>query len=44
MSNNGQGIQFGMEGPQMTGTWINPQTGHKFTVRDCMFQDGQLCV
>lgn len=41
----GQGIQFGMDGPQMTGTWINPQTGHKFTVRDCMFQDGQfVCI
>lgn len=30
--------------PMMSGTWINPQTGHKFTVRDCFFQDGQFMV
>lgn len=41
---NTQGVQFGMEGPVMTGTWFNPQNGHKFTVRDCFFQDGQFVV
>lgn len=30
--------------PMMTGTWINPKTGHKFTVRDCFFQDGQFMI
>ena len=42
--NTGAGVQFGAEGPMMTGTWVNPQTGHKFTVRDCFFQDGQFTV
>lgn len=28
----------------MTGTWFNPTTGHKFTVRDSFFQDGQFVV
>lgn len=40
----GSGIQFAGDGPMMTGTWINPQTGHKFTVKDCYFQDGQFMV
>lgn len=31
-------------GPMMTGTWWNPKTGHKFTVRDCFFQDGNFTV
>lgn len=38
------GVQFGIEGPNMTGTWYNPNTGHKFTVRDCFFQDNQFMV
>ncbi len=38
------GIAFGAEGPMMTGTWVNPKTGHKFTVRDCFFQDNQFMV
>lgn len=38
------GIAFGAEGPIMTGTWENPVTGHKFTVRDCFFQDNQFMV
>lgn len=42
--NTGPGVQFGAEGPMMTGTWFNPATGHKFTVRDCFFQDGQFMV
>lgn len=40
----GNGIQFMGDGPVMQGTWYNPQTGHKFTVRDCFFQDGQFIV
>ena len=42
--NTGSGVQFGSDGPMMTGTWFNPSTGHKFTVRDCFFQDGQFIV
>lgn len=42
--NTGSGVQFGSEGPIMTGTWFNPATGHKFTVRDCFFQDGKFIV
>lgn len=42
--NTGAGVQFGADGPIMTGTWFNPQTGHKFTVRDCFFQDNQFMV
>ena len=38
------GIQFGFEGPNMTGTWINPRTGHKFTVRDSYFEDNEYKV
>ncbi len=39
-----QGIQMGMEGPMMSGTWVNPATGHKFTVRDCYFENDQFMV
>lgn len=35
---------FGIDGPIMTGQWVNPQTGDKFTVRDSFFQDGQYVV
>lgn len=42
--NTGSGIQFNTDGPVMSGTWFNPKTGHKFTVRDCFFQDGQFLV
>lgn len=31
-------------GPVMEGTWWNPKTGHKFTVRDSFFQDGLFTV
>ena len=31
-------------GPVMEGTWWNPKTGHKFTVRDSFFQDGIFTV
>ena len=32
-------IEFGMDGPMMSGTWVNPKTGHKFTVKDTYFED-----
>lgn len=35
---------MGTEGPIMSGTWVNPQTGHKFTVRDCFFENDQFRV
>lgn len=41
---NGSGVQFNGDGPIMSGTWYNPQTGHKFTVRDCFFEDGNFVV
>lgn len=28
----------------MKGTWVNPKTGHKFTVRDCYFENNQFMV
>lgn len=40
----GAGVQFNADGPIMSGTWYNPQTGHKFTVRDCFFEDGNFIV
>lgn len=40
----GTGIQFNGDGPMMSGTWYNPQTGHKFTVRDCFFEDNNFIV
>lgn len=39
-----QELSFGTEGPLMSGTWVNPKTGHKFTVLDCFFQDNQFIV
>lgn len=41
---NTGGIMMGGDGPMMSGTWVNPKTGHKFTVRDCFFQDGNFMV
>lgn len=41
---NTGGVQFSGDGPIMSGTWYNPQTGHKFTVRDCFFEDGNFIV
>lgn len=38
------GLMFGMEGPNMEGTWYNPQTGDSFTVRNSFFQDNQYLV
>lgn len=37
-------ISFNGEGPVMSGTWYNPQTGDSFTVEDSYFQDNQYLV
>ena len=28
----------------VSGTWMNPVTGHKFTVKDCVFENGELLI
>lgn len=28
----------------VSGTWMNPNTGHKFTVKDCVFENGELLI
>lgn len=28
----------------VSGTWMNPATGHKFTVKDCVFENGELLI
>lgn len=38
------GMTFGTEGPMMSGTWYNPNTGDAFTVRDSFFEDNQYVV
>lgn len=40
----GNGLIFGMEGPNMEGTWYNPKTGDSFTVRNSFFEDSQYIV
>ena len=35
---------FSQDAALMTGDWVNPHTGHKFTVRDCIFENGELVV
>lgn len=42
--NTNNGLMFGMEGPNMEGTWYNPKTGDSFTVRNSFFQDNQYIV
>lgn len=44
MNNMHNGLMFGMEGPNMEGTWYNPRTGDSFTVRNSFFQDNQYIV
>lgn len=44
MNNMHNGLMFGMEGPNMEGTWYNPKTGDSFTVRNSFFQDNQYLV
>ena len=38
------GMTFGSEGPVVQGTWINPNTGDSFTVRDAFFEDNQYII
>lgn len=38
------GMTFGSEGPLVQGTWVNPNTGDSFTVRDSFFEDNQYVV
>lgn len=42
MMNNG--MTFGLEGPNITGWWVNPQTGDKFNAVDTYFEDNQLLI
>lgn len=28
----------------VSGTWMNPNTGHKFMVKDCVFENGELLI
>lgn len=37
-------MTFNMEGPMMSGMWVNPKTGDSFTVKDSFFQDNQYMV
>lgn len=39
-----EGIMMGMDGPSMSGTWVNPKTGDRFTVQECFLQDGNFVV
>lgn len=38
------GINFGMEGPQVDGWWYNPQTGDRFNALDTYFEDNNLLI
>lgn len=37
-------ISFDGDMPQISGTWVNPKTGHRFTVRDCYFEDSDYKI
>jgi hypothetical protein len=37
-------MTFGSDGPLVQGTWVNPNTGDSFTVRDSFFEDNQYVV
>lgn len=37
-------ITFDGDMPQISGTWVNPKTGHRFTVRDCYFEDSDYRI
>ena len=37
-------MTFGMDGPQVTGWWVNPKTGDKFNAIDTFFEDNNLLV
>lgn len=38
------GMTFGSEGPMIQGTWVNPNTGDSFTVRDSFFEDNNYVI
>ena len=38
------GMNFGMDGPQVTGWWYNPTTGDKFNALDTYFEDNNLLI
>ena len=38
------GINFGMEGPQVNGWWYNPKTGDRFNALDTYFEDNNLLI
>lgn len=38
------GMTFGLDGPVITGWWVNPKTGDKFNAVDTFFEDNQLLV
>lgn len=38
------GLTFNSEGPIMSGTWYNTNTGDRFTVEDSFFEDNQYVV
>ena len=37
-------MNFGMDGPQVTGWWYNPVTGDKFNALDTYFEDNNLLI
>lgn len=37
-------MNFGMDGPSVTGWWYNPQTGDKFNAIDTYFEDNNLLI
>ena len=38
------GMTFGMDGPMVTGWWVNPKTGDKFNAIDTFFEDNHLLI
>ena len=38
------GMTFGMDGPSITGWWVNTKTGDKFKAVDTFFEDNNLLV
>lgn len=43
INNFSNGIMMG-DVPVMTGTWVNPNTGNRFTVKECLMEDSQWVV
>lgn len=37
-------MSFGLDGPQITGWWVNPKTGDKFNAIDTYFEDNNLLI